>query len=287
MRSVKLILIYSLILFACRNNNVIEDIKVTGTVIDFETKQPIANVQVMILCWKEAELESGDVDYVKKETYTDENGMFDFTFRKGFKLDIGTVRAGFQPNHSKIDAIKKDMNIHVKLKKSDFKNSRSQCPGKVNMFVAARTYYMKADTVNELIGLDLTTGLNTTDLTEADLWIEAKNKSKGILNLMTSTKKGLLAFRNKTVEDTVQVAPNEGYQSEYLIQGDEKGFWVKLKDNEGYAKVLVVDRFDKSSPYKNGYFKEVGMVFQCEYFLGNFESVQNQFDLEEFLLKGL
>jgi hypothetical protein len=283
MKKVNLVLIHFLILIACKNVNEIKDIQVLGVVYDSDTKEPLANAQVMILCWKESALESGDVDYVKKEVSTDGQGKFNLLFEKGFKIDVGAIKKGFQPRRLTFERLTKEVNVQLPLEKVAAQNNVSHCESNEVMNVTDRTYYSKADTLRELIGLNLFTGSNTTNLTEAHLWVEI-NKNK--MTLKASRGNGLRSF-DGPLEDTAQIAPNDGYQDELSIQGNEAGFWVKLGDDKGFVKILLSESFDRSVPDKEGYFKEVGLSFRCADSMNDEKNRKGEaFDMEEFVLKG-
>lgn len=263
-----------------------KNIKVTGKVLDTETKLPLANAHVVILCWKDAELESGDVDFQKGEVWTNENGQFELSFEIGFKLDVGSITEGYLPNHYKLTPLNQaENNITIELTRntSSVDNSK-KCENGQSMFISDRTYFFKTKEVRELIGINLSTGLNT-DKNQADFWMESE---EGNITIFTPDGGGILGFSDSSWEEATYTTPEDGYQNEYQMNGTEKVFRIKLKENKGFGKVFISDKFDSTFPYKEGYYKEIGVSFECVYLLGDSRNLHKKsFDMEEYMLKNL
>jgi hypothetical protein len=84
----------SLVLIGCNEKN-ISDINVSGSITDSLSGQPIENAKVTVLCWYDAGWDK--TDYESKDLTTNSNGVYEVTFKEGYKLIVASVT----PEHRK------------------------------------------------------------------------------------------------------------------------------------------------------------------------------------------
>jgi hypothetical protein len=80
--------IVSLVLIGCNEKNT-RDIKVSGSITDNLSGQPIENASVTVLCWYDAGWDK--TDYVIHKIVTDSTGSYVVTFEEGYKVIVASV----------------------------------------------------------------------------------------------------------------------------------------------------------------------------------------------------
>ncbi|GAA4309945.1 hypothetical protein [Nibribacter koreensis] len=85
----------SFILIGCIEKNQ-KDITVSGSITDNLSGQPIENAKVTVLCWYDAGWEK--LDYESQDLMTDPNGLYEVTFKEGYKVIVASVA----PEHKKV-----------------------------------------------------------------------------------------------------------------------------------------------------------------------------------------
>jgi len=107
-----LLCLLSLVLIGCNEKNT-RDIKVSGSIIDSLSGQPIESANVTLLCWYDAGWEK--TDYEIQDIVTDSNGLYEARFEEGYKVIVASVA----PEHKKAMHIVNNLNyskIVVNLK---------------------------------------------------------------------------------------------------------------------------------------------------------------------------
>lgn len=295
-----LIIFSLLILNSCTNNQ--HNITVTGRVLDSETKKPIPNAEVVALCWYQINID--DATFKKKKTSTDKLGHYRFTFDVGYKVDIASKSPKHYPHRIynelsnntlnvdfTLDSMRSDTSLIVHLTTMDYPENEETMP-----FIRQRIYSNSEteglDFSNiEIWGYDFINSKNSPTNYNVDIWLKSVAKEEYPTTLLTSSKGGLIPILNKDIKSSLlfekQVAPLEGYFTEYKLQGNEEGFFVKCRDGLTYAKILMEkSKIEISSPYKNGYYKEWGYNFGAIYQKDSSRTFHYymDIDLESFLV---
>lgn len=116
--STTILLICSTLFYSCGDR---KNIIVTGQITDELTGQPVANAEVVVLCWY---AENIDDDSFNKQTLsTDKNGNYKANFHKGHKVDVASKSKDYQPNRSYNNLSDNEIQVNLKLSKS--KNNRT------------------------------------------------------------------------------------------------------------------------------------------------------------------
>lgn len=251
----------SLVLFliSCNDTNTSKEIEVKGVILDGQTGKPIPNARVTLLCWRH--LRSDEETYDKIDTTANSLGVFEVRFEEGFKVDIGSVAANYHPSVQEIKDVNNASNIELKLDPNTATGS-VQHLGQLAVFV--RYYNTEQPMPRTYHGIDLLNGTNTQSSDSTDISIMQYTEAKYPKNLITNAKGGIVPIFDK-LKNTINKAPEDGYVTKYELKGNEKGFFVKCRDGKTYARLTIFSlEYDRSSPYKNGSFKDYGIMFNAE-----------------------
>lgn len=300
MKNIILIIFPLLVLTSCISEQ--HDITVTGKILDSETNKPIPNAEVVALCWYQNNID--DVTFKKQTTNTDNQGYYKFSFDIGHKIDIASKTAKHSPNRAYNELNNNNLNVDLSLepKKNDtslvvnLTTMRYSKKDEAIPYLRQRVYSNPAtdelDFANiESWGYDFINSKNSPNTDSIDIWFRSVNKEEHPTTMLTNPNGGLIPIYNKDVQSSLlfekKEAPLDGYVTEYELQGNEEGFFVKCRDGLTYAKLLMEkSKIDKSSPSKNGYYKEWGYNFGSIYQTDSSRTFNyNQdIDLEQFLV---
>jgi hypothetical protein len=118
-------------LFGCSAD--IENITVTGKIVDESNESPIINAEVVILCWYENSL--FDKSFKKKTITTDKEGFFKANFDKGHKIDIASKAKNYLPNRSYNELTESKLDLTLKL------NRQKNNPTLVKLLSTEKGFY--------------------------------------------------------------------------------------------------------------------------------------------------
>lgn len=299
-----LIWILSFVVFTSCQSQEFKNISVRGKIIDKETKKPIANAEVVALCWYYFGLD--DATFIKKSTKTDSQGNYQIKFQKGYQVDIASKTKNYYPNR-KYNKIEKNQLIQ-----DLFLEKHTENPTLISVlntdatvleinektpFLRFRFCKNKDDKTEkvETYGFDMNKMQTTLDLSNADFWFKIEENENQPKIICTNKNGGIIPIKYKDFESSLlyekNIAPKSGYISEYLLTKEDKGFFVKSKDGKTYGKVIFEDsEIDISSPDgKGGSYKEFGKNFSCLYQPNGTTNLSYQYqdlDLENFLVDG-
>ncbi len=63
-------------------------------------------------------------------------------------------------------------------------------------------------------------------------------------------------------ENEIIKAPIKSYVKRYRLTGKVQGFFIGYRDGKTYARLMIFSlKYDRSSPYANGHFKDYGIMF--------------------------
>lgn len=110
-----LLCLLSLVLIGCNKKNT-RDIKVSGSIIDSLSGQPIQNANVTVLCWYDAGWDK--TDYVSHNIITDSNGSYEVTFEEGYKVIVASVAPEYRRTlHETSDLKNIEVKVNLELRK--------------------------------------------------------------------------------------------------------------------------------------------------------------------------
>lgn len=282
-----------------------QNIVVTGQVIDETTGKPIPNAEVVVLCWYNLNID--DASFNKQTLTTDNEGKYQAKFDKGHQVDVASKAIGYPPNRSYNELKDNEIEVNLKLTKKkenpdlvtllntdnvmlnlneNFPFMRVRIPGVKNGqgldFKNATTY-----------GFDFKSVTTNSDTTQTDLWFRIVNKEEQPTTIVTSVKGGLIPILNNEIKSSLlyekNIAPTTGYVTTYKLTGSEAGFFVRCRDGKSYGKIILEkSAIDISTPDGQGsYYKEFGKNFSCLYQPNGTTDLtysQTDIDLEEFLV---
>jgi hypothetical protein len=240
------------------NNDISNDVWVKGTILDSVTGKPIPNARVTLLGWRRVGEEE---TYDKIDTTTNNEGRFAAEFEEAFKVDIGSVAPNYHPALKEIMDLGNASNIGVTLSPNTATGVLKDL-GQIAVFV--RDHEISASSSRSYHGINLLNGTNTQALDSIDVGIEKYSGKNYPKTLITSETGGVVPFFNEP-KDAIIRAPETGYAIRYELNGKEKGFFIRCRDGKTYARLTIFSlEYDRSSPYKNGYVKDYGIMFNVE-----------------------
>ncbi|MCE2995041.1 MAG: hypothetical protein ACK5RG_15370 [Cyclobacteriaceae bacterium] len=280
MRQLSVLLVVWATVVSC---NDINNIVVTGHVMDEATGKPIPHAEVVILCWYNHNID--DVSFHKQTLTTDHEGKYEVKFKKGYQVDIASQAIGYQPNRSYHPLQSNAVEVNLKL--SRIKNNptlvailpsvkvisveREDIPF-ISVRIPATRKEDKLDVKNaKTFGFDFTTLKTNSDTTQADVWFKIENKEGYPKTLVTSFKGGLIPILVSDVKSSLlfekAIAPTTDYLTTYTLTGSEAGFFVRCRDGKTYAKIILEkSAIEISSPDgQGGNYKEFRINFDCLY----------------------
>lgn len=105
-----------MLFFSC--NKDVQDITIQGAVYNAENKEPISDVDVIVICWKYGN--SPDESYSEEETKvakTDSEGKYKVNFDKGAFVEIKVSLENYIMAHESQEIYDKKNTINIPLKK--------------------------------------------------------------------------------------------------------------------------------------------------------------------------
>lgn len=268
-------------LISCGNNKNTMNIIAKGVILDSLTNRPIPNARVTILCWRE--IGHDEETYDKVDTVANSEGAFEVKFTEGFKLDIGSIASNYHPSVQEVRDLNNASDIKLKLKVNTAVGLLKDL-GQLAVF--AREYNTKQLIPRTYYGINLLNGSNTKSLDSMDIGIERDAEIKYPKILIASERGGIVPILNKS-KNEVNKAPEEGYVKKYQLTGNEEGFFIRCRDGKTYARLMIFSfEYDRSSPYKDGNFKDYGVMFNVELQTdGNEFNNPNDLRLDHYILE--
>lgn len=284
--------IYELFLFftiaSCNSyNENKEEMSIKVIVQDASTGKPIHNAKVVALCWKESGFEIDDVDYLKKEGKTDQNGVFSIKLeRKYLKVDIASNSNSYKPKAISLN----DFSSPLVIKLERF-NSKEPAEMDFNEDgrISVRVYSSHKEA--EVWGFNLSEGVFTNDKDKADIWLGQNNVLKVPEVVSALGKGGIIPIFKQKASEALQFsfteAPLVGYLDTYKLTGKEQGLFVRTRDGKSYGKIIFSGTYESTEPTEKGPFKEVGRRFSYIFQKNGSPdlNVSPTVDLEEYILK--
>lgn len=306
-----ILLLFVVFIASCQNKT---DIVISGEIVDEMTGKPIPNAEVMIFCWFKS---FNDVSFKKQILKTNDEGKYQATFDKGYKVDIASKAVGYLPKRSYNKL--KNNKIKINLKLSQVRSnptlialnldSDKEDP-MLRVHIPAKKDNNELDFKNATtFGFDFQSLTTISDTTRTDIWFRLEDKeisSDTLVNIMsfedkeippttlvTSIKGGLIPIFSNEIESSLlyekNTAPTKGYVTSYKLTGSELGFFVRCRDGKTYGKIILgASEIDLSSPDGQGsYYKEFGRSFIYLYQPNgttNLAYYHTDIDLENFLL---
>lgn len=298
-----LILLNTLTLFASCHD--LKNIVVTGQIVDETTGQPIANAEVVVLCWYMFNID--DASFKKQTITTDKNGNYQTTFDKGHKVDVASKAKGYEPNRSYNKLEDNEIKVNLKLSKSktnltlvtllNTDISSLETTDKTP-FLRIRIHADKdrnrLDLNNiETFGFDFSSLTTKTDTAQCDLWFKIEKREGQPMTILTNKSGGIIPIYNNEIKSSFfyekSIAPTTGYKNEYLFKGNEEGFFILCRDGKTYGKIILEkSNIDHSSPDgKGSFYKDFGKKFSCLYQPNGSTDLsysRTEIDLENFLV---
>jgi hypothetical protein len=296
-----ILLLIILSLFGCSAD--IENITVTGKIVDESNGSPIINAEVVILCWYENSF--FDKSFKKKTISTDKEGLFEVNFDIGHKIDIASKAKNYLPNRSYNELTESKLDLTLKL------NRQKNNPTLVKLLSTEKGFYKGQndfpflrvrvydnDNVlnfenQETYGFDHESLEMSLDTINSDFWFEKIRKDNPPSVIKANAQGGIKPIFVNELSSSVlyeqSQAPTEGYKTEYILTGNEEGFFVLCRDGKTYGKLIFEkSTIDIGTPDGNGgYYKEFGKNFNWihqENCSTNLTYPNSEIDLESFLV---
>lgn len=252
-----LLVVLVISVISCKEHNITHTmVKVRGIVLDIKTGEPIPNARVTLLCWKEVNYD--EETYDKIDTIANDKGIFEVYFSEGFKIDLGGVANNYFPAVRSIKDLSNATNLELKLSRNLGVKSMKEL-GQLAVF--RREYTTKTAMNKEYHGIDILNSKNTQSLDSLDITIERNDYPKYSKVLIANKKGGIIPILENSDNDNSTI-PIEGYVNKYKITGNEKGFFIKCRDGKSYSRIMIFSlEYDRTSPFKDGHFKDFGIMF--------------------------
>jgi hypothetical protein len=120
------------------------------------------------------------------------------------------------------------------------------------MEVFIRNYPTNPEKQPEYYGIDIINDRNSKSEDSCDLYCKQYRQEKYPIRLVTNLKGGIIPiYENDQITST---APVNGYVQDYLMAGQEKGFYIRCRDGKSYARLTVASpQIDRTTPISHGY----------------------------------
>jgi hypothetical protein len=258
-------------LASCNSNEITNQITVKGAVLDNQTGKPIANARVTLLVWRKVRYDEDTYD--KVDTVANDKGIFQVEFTEGYKVDIGSIASNYYPIAKEVKDLKQASNIELRLNKNAA-DGVSEDLGQLASFV--RDYNTTPRLESEYYGINILNGTNTKSLDSMDIGVEQSAEINYPKVLVTSERGGIVPIFKNT-KNEINKAPKEGYVRRYQLKGNEQGFFIRCRDGKTYSRLMIYSlEYDRSTPYKNGHFKDYGIMFNVL-----LQNVGNEFNIPD------
>ena len=265
---------------SCRDRS---NIVVTGQITDELTGKPIAQAEVVVLCWYMSDIQNAS--FRKQTLITDENGKYKAKFSKGHKVDVASQAKGFiaRRSYNELD----DNTIQVSLTLSRIKENPTlitnlnidhrgldvtdETPFLRIRFYSAETSKLLDLSKVETFGFDCRSQKTSTDTSTCDIWFQPIHKDEQPDVIVANKDGGIIPVYSDEIKSSFfyekMSAPGTGYLHEYKLKGNEEGFFVLCRDGRTYAKLIFEkSEMDRGEPDgKGGWYKELGKHFSCLY----------------------
>lgn len=222
-----------------------------GVVVDQSNGQPVKHARILASSSFQANID--ETGSQKSHTISDENGKFRIAFRQGFGITVRTSASGFL---SGLDyKVVKSSDIRDTIFLSPYPFDASLVVRKIDetSFASSVPFIREKHVIAGDLsgsgkltkwGFDFLTGINTLNLDSADVWIEINQKT-GKIVLNASEKGGVYPVVKSEPGDfmtNVTKAPESGYLKNYVLSGDEAGFFVLCRNGVHVAKMIPEDK---------------------------------------------
>jgi len=272
MKKIALAIVVVTAFFQCK----FENEKLEVFVLD-ENKKAIANCNVLCNLWKNAV--NSEETLSKFSTKTDDNGFFTIELKDVIHLDLIIQSKGYIPYIKKGYYPKIRNKLEVLLVKSE------------SAFNAKSSIYNVKDQLKIGIELEETPpSINYKSIKDSipnsniSIWIELEDSNFKKLVITTNSSFGILPIYENDEGSLLykfRIAPNDGYVKKHLIDGNEKGYFIK--SNFGFAKIILKNQIVEGTyPKNNNYVKYKHQFFDWIYNNTNDLSV-NYEDIEKIL----
>ena len=218
-----------------------------GVVADEITGRPVAHAQIVAAATYQKNID--ETEEINQFSLCDEYGRFKLAFPRAFGLTVRVSAPGYlsgvQYKMVKKPALSDTLfisphpfNASLIVRKMDLSVFSPEIP-----FV--REIYFQDDSQargkNPLRwGFDFLSGRNTLSLDSADIWVEV-NEQSGKIVLNASSKGGVFPVVEGSSEEFLMGftrAPETGYRKNYVLKGDEAGFFVLCRNGVNIAKMI-------------------------------------------------
>lgn len=282
-----------ILLTSCQDRS---NIVVTGQITEEATGKPINEAEVVVLCWYMNNID--DASFKKQTLKTDRSGNYKVTFDKGHQVDVASQASDFLPNRKYNKLEKSEINVNLKLKKSQ--ENKSLIPflttNIITTEITEKTPFLRIRIQNNKVttyGFDFTSLTTKTDTAQCDLWFRVEKSETQPTTIVTNKHGGIVPILSGEIVSSLlyekTIAPTTGYKTDYTLKGDEEGFFIKCRDGKTYAKVILEKAtLDVGGPAGQGdYYKELGKNFSYLYQPNgttDFSYSTTQINLENFLV---
>lgn len=258
-------------------------IKVSGRVIDQNTKKPIPNAEVLVICWYKSDI--NETSFRKMTVFTDQKGKYNANFPRGHCVDVASKSEGYIAKRKYGKFAKRNINVNLELEKAkqnptlihylSVDNSLNDDESTIP-FLRVRFY--ASDSSNNLdfskaqiFGFDFQTLKTIADTNKCDFWFKPTERDEPPSILVAKGRGGIIPVYSNEIQSAFlydkSTAPTSGYQKEYRLKGNEEGFFVLNRDGNKYGKLIFLEsEIDKGGTNEKGvYYKESGKEFSILY----------------------
>ena len=266
------ILIFIITIFQCK----IEKKKMEIVVLDVN-KNAIANCNIYFNLWKNAS--NSEESLSKLKTKMDENGRLFIDLNNVVHLDfvietdgyIPYIKKGYYPKYRDI------LEILLNKNEGSFKANSSFSDNKNRLKVGIE--------LNEMASkFEYSSIKDSIPNSNISVWIKSNDSKLNNLFICTNSSFGIIPIygnEENSIMYMFNFAPKEGYLKEHLLDGTEKGYFIKSE--VGFAKLILKDNIEVGTFPKNaGYVKYKYLYFDWIYNNSNDLSIKC-LDIEKLL----
>jgi len=220
-----------------------------GVIVDEDTMQPVPFASVYSKAFYQ-----NNIDLSDSETYhliSNSNGEFKYFIDKAYQLEVEIKTSHYQAYQQTFNTFSRKLPDTIFLKRVElegelFMSINHEGFNQNTPFISQKTIYSsgrrKPEQSSEINGYDFLQKERSSYAYDLGLNIKGFENNK-LLELTTLGNGGIHPVYNSEISESffleMENAPLIGYQKSYRLEGTEAGFFIKCRDGQHFAKIIL------------------------------------------------
>lgn len=221
----------------------------SSVIVDEETRQPVPFTSIYTKAFYQ-----NNIDQSNSESYhviSNSNGEFKYCFNKAYQLEVDIKTTRYQAYQQTFNTFSRKLpdTIFIKRIESDgelFMSISHEGFTQNTPFISQKTIHTygrrKPEQSLEINGYDFLEKERSSTVYDLGLNIKGFGNNK-LVELITLGKGGIYPVYNTEISESffleMENAPLLGYQKSYRLKGTEAGFFIKCRDGQHFAKIIL------------------------------------------------